>query len=191
MLKSPCRGFFTHVHLDSGFCKYNTRGSQGSSVSCQKWELRICFVSRNMYSVVETVNGIGLSCAGSGTANDVCLVLLSWETWMVNLISIISQCTFCAAFLYVRVTSFSTWLTEETLEEPRHYMICGGRGGGLWRAVEHVSKHSKHSDRRGLKVSAAWEQEKDTIFKTQTTSRTENTAPSMLKLQLHVPALLG
>lgn len=30
----------------------------------------ICFVSRNVLSVVETVNGLGLSFTGSGTLND-------------------------------------------------------------------------------------------------------------------------
>lgn len=91
MLKSPHRDIFSDVHMDPGFCKYNTQGSKGSSVSCQKWELRICFVSSNMYSVVETVNDIGLSCAGSGTSNGVCDPLLSRKICMVNLVSIISQ----------------------------------------------------------------------------------------------------
>lgn len=160
------RGFFSDVHMDSSFCKYNTWGSEGSSVSCQKWELRICFLSRNMYSVVETVNDIGLSCAGSGTSNDVCAPLLSRKTWYGKPgIHDLTMTIFCAAFLYVWVTSLSTWLTEETLEEPRHYMICGERRSHRG-AVEHVSKHSHHSAKLGLKVSAGSEQEKDAICKT-------------------------
>lgn len=81
-----------------------------------------------MYSVVETVNGIGLSCAGSGTSNGVYTPLLSRKSMYGEPgIHNLTVTTYCAASLYVWVTSVSTRLTEETLEEPRHYMLCGER----------------------------------------------------------------
>lgn len=71
MLRSPCGVFFSDAQIDPGLCKYNTWGSKGSLVGCQKWELWKCFVSSNIYSVVETVNDIGLSWVGSGIFNGV------------------------------------------------------------------------------------------------------------------------
>lgn len=110
----------------------NTWGSEGSSVNFQKWELWICFVSRNMFSVVETVNGIGLLCGRSGTLHGVYTLLLSHKTCMANLVHIISQWPLSVWLCYVSILHFwvisvSSWLTGETLEEPRHYMICGER----------------------------------------------------------------
>lgn len=88
--------------MDPAFCKYNTLGSEGSPVSCQKWELRICFCSRNMISVVETVNGVGLSCAGSGTLDGVYSPQLSRRTCMVKHgIHNLALTTFCVAFFCV------------------------------------------------------------------------------------------
>ena len=52
-----------------------------------------------MISVVETVNGVGLSCAGSGTWDSVYAPQLSRETCMVkDGIHNLAVTTFCVAF---------------------------------------------------------------------------------------------
>lgn len=66
-----------------------------------------CFVSRNVSSVVETVNAVGLSDAGSGTLNDQWALFPAKKTW----VHIPPTATFCAASLDLWV-AFSSFVID-------------------------------------------------------------------------------
>lgn len=99
---------------------------KGLQLAVRSGKCGFCFVSRNVSSVVETVNAVGLSDAGSGTLND------RWALFPSNkkLGSI-----FCRRPLSVRLfwifesLSVPLWLTGERLEQPKHYTISGERRG--------------------------------------------------------------
>lgn len=90
------------------FVENSTSGSDGSSLSCQKWELRIC-------TVTEIVNDTSYCAQGGGPSKDVCALLASRKAAKYGKPGIhdLTMTTFCAAFLFVWVTLISTRLTEE------------------------------------------------------------------------------
>ena len=182
--KRPCWGFLIDVHMDSAVSKCNTWGSESSSDRCQKWGLRICFVSPNMYSVVETLNIIGPSCTGRGTAN--------WHA-RAPPVSCVSTCmakTGHPKSHGALLCGFSTHLGQFGVQrdwrrrpqkKEAMYDLRGGEGAVEGRGAC-VTTRLAFGETGFLKWSAG-EQERDTLCKTKATSRTENRAPSTLKLQ--------
>lgn len=164
--------------MDPGFCEYSTWWSEGASARCQKWEVWICFVSRNVLSVVETVNGLGLSFAGSGTLNDQRALFPSdnadgrtWDPYSPT------DCFLCGLVALV-----PPWLTGETWGEPRHYTISGKRRGheGQLSTYQNMTPSTYFNTGTDW-ADAVWEKGEGTMYSAKTTSIAQSTEPRKTK----------